>query len=75
MSRLDDPDDRRAGPLGVLESFDEGIDDPAELSKAADTCASPEILEVVADELFGDDHDPDRLAGRGYLCPAPPRGR
>jgi len=61
MSRLDDPDDRRAA-LGVLESFDEGIDDPAELSKAADTCASPEILEVVADELFGDDHDPDRLA-------------
>jgi hypothetical protein len=60
MSRLDEPDDRAA--LGVLECFDEGIDDPTELAKAADTCASPEILEVVSDELLGYDDDPGRLA-------------
>jgi hypothetical protein len=52
--RLDDSDDRHA-VLSVLDRFDEGADDPAELSDALDACASPRLLEVIVDELFGDD--------------------
>jgi hypothetical protein len=57
--RLDESEDRHA-VLSVLDRFDEGTDDPAELSNVLEACASPELLEVVADELFGYDDAPGR---------------